>query len=132
MYKALEKEIRKYKKRIKALLICDSKMAKSYLDGFENNIADFVENSGASSMQEIIAHFGEPEVVARAFFETADIRKVKRRINIKRVVIVGFLTAVVVWAVAVTCLAIDAYTSNHGYSSDVVSEEIITYPLTNG
>lgn len=131
MDRALAKEIQKYKKRIKALLICDSKTAKSYLNDLENGIADFVENSGATSIEEVITHFGEPEIVARAFFETADIHKIKRRMNVRRVLLIGVLLAVAVWAIAVTCIAIDANQSNYGYFTEVVSVENGTCPATD-
>ncbi len=131
MDRALAKEIRKYKKHVKALLICDSKTAKSYLSDLENGIADFVENSGATSIEEVITRFGEPEVVARAFFESADIRKIKRRMNIKRVLLAGALLAVAIWAVAVSCLSIDAHQSNHGYFVETVVGETGTNPSIN-
>lgn len=131
MDRALAKEIRKYKKHVKALLICDSKTAKSYLSDLENGIADFVENSGATSIEEVITRFGEPEVVARAFFESADIRKIKRRMNIKRVLLAGVLLAVVIWAVAVSYLSIDAHLSMPGYFVETVSGEVGTNPSIN-
>lgn len=126
----LAKEIQKYKKRVKALLICDSKTAKNYLNDLENGIADFVENTGATDIEEIIAHFGEPEVVARVFFETADIVKIKRRMNIRRVLLIGVLLAVAIWAAAVTYLVIDEHQSSPGYfMEDTV--EYVTYPPMN-
>lgn len=131
MDRTLAKEIRKYKKHVKALLICDSKTAKSYLSDLENGIADFVENSGATSIEEVITRFGEPEVVARAFFESADIRKIKRRMNIKRMLLVGVLLAVVIWAVAVSYLSIEAHLSMPGYFVETVSGEVGTNPSIN-
>lgn len=131
MDRALAKEIQKYKKHVKALLICDSKTAKSYLSDLENGIADFVENSGATSIEEVITRFGEPEVVARAFFESADIRKIKRRKNIKRMLLVGVLLAVVIWAVAVSYLSIEAHLSMPGYFVETVSGEVGTNPSIN-
>lgn len=131
MDRALAKEIQKYKKHVKALLICDSKTAKSYLSDLENGIADFVENSGATSIEEVITRFGEPEVVARAFFESADIRKIKRRMNIKRMLLVGVLLAVVIWAVAVSYLSIEAHLSMPGYFVETVSGEVGTNPSIN-
>lgn len=131
MDRALAKEIQKYKKHVKALLICDSQTAKSYLSDLENGIADFVENSGATSIEEVITRFGEPEVVARAFFESADIRKIKRRMNIKRMLLVGVLLAVVIWAVAVSYLSIDAHLSMPGYFVETVSGEVGTNPSIN-
>lgn len=131
MDRALAKEIRKYKKHVKALLICDSKTAKSYLSDLENGIADFVENSGATSIEEVITRFGEPEVVARAFFESADIRKIKRRMNIKRMLLVGVLLAVVIWAVAVSYLSIEAHLSMPGCFVETVSGEVGTNPSIN-
>lgn len=131
MDRALAKEIQKYKKHVKALLICDSKTAKSYLSDLENGIADFVENSGATSIEEVITRFGEPEVVARAFFESADIRKIKRRKNIKRMLLVGVLLAVVIWAVAVSYLSTEAHLSMPGYFVETVSGEVGTNPSIN-
>lgn len=131
MDRAFEKAIRKYEKRIKALLICDSKTAKSYLQDLDDGIVDFIENSGATSIQEIIARFGTPEAVAREFLETASIRKIKRRMNIKRAVLTGMFIVVAIWAVAVTCLSIDSYRSNHGFIVDSVSKATVTYSQTN-
>ncbi len=131
MDRVLEKAIRKYKKRTKALLLCDSKMAKAYLQDLDNSITDYVEENGVTDIEEIIAHFGDPEVVARAFFETADIRRIKKRMNIKHAVLIGILIAVAIWASAMTYISIDAHRSNHGYIAYGASEEIVTYSQAN-
>lgn len=75
MDRAFEKAIRKYKKRIKALLICDSKMAKSYLQDLDDGIVDFIENSAQQAYRKSSRVLGLPRLLPESFS--------KRRVFVK-------------------------------------------------
>lgn len=46
-------------------------------------------------------HFGEKEEIAKQYMDTLDIKAVKRKLSIKRVVSAILIIALIVWSVAV-------------------------------
>ena len=115
MNDVLRNEIKKYLKEIRSLLFCDSKTLKGFLKDFENDVTNFADDNGVTDMQQIIEHFGTPDQVAREFFETTDLRKIKNRLQVKRYILCGVLVALLVWAIAVTFATLNAAKDTDGY-----------------
>ena len=124
MNKQLKKDINQYIKEIKQNIICDFKTRKKFISDIKNSIYDFVECENSTSIDDVYHHFGTPQQIAKEFILNADVKKIKRRMNFTKVVFVGVIIAIVLWATAVTIDLIDSLRDNHGYYVD----EIVDYP----
>lgn len=118
MDKILKASVKKYLKQIKALLICDAKTAKCFLSDFENDIVNYIEDTNANSIDDVIEKFGEPESVARSFLETADIQKIRKRMRIKNIILSAIIAAVLMWVGYLTYFFADAVSSQHGHGTE--------------
>lgn len=120
MNKQLKKDINQYIKEIKQNIICDFKTRKKFISDIKNSIYDFVECENSTSIDDVYHHFGTPQQIAKEFFVNADVKKIKRRMNFTKVVFVGVIIAIVLWATAVTIDLIDSLRDNHGYYVDEI------------
>ena len=122
MDKKLKKDINKYIKEIKLNIICDFKTRNKFISDIKNSIFDFVECENIVSIDDVYNHFGTPQEIAKEFFLNADVKKIKRRMNFTKVVIVGVLIALVLWATAITIDLIDSLNNNHGYGVEYIAD----------
>lgn len=118
MDKVLKAGIKKYIKQVKALLLCDAKTAKCFLSDFENDIVNYIEDCNVKNINDVIEKFGDPEAVAKSFFETADIQKIGKRIRVKNIIITTIIVALLMWASCLTYLFADAVSANHGHGTE--------------
>ncbi len=104
-----------YLREIKSLMVCDDGTKKKFLKDLKRDVYDYTIEENADSIEMIIEHFGTPEEIAKSFFESADIKKIKRKMNFRRVILVGVLAALLIWIVYATVTVIDAHWSYNGY-----------------
>ncbi|MDE5963781.1 MAG: hypothetical protein K2G65_00060 [Eubacterium sp.] len=96
-HKSLNREINKYIIDVKSYLICDWRTRQKFLKDLKNDINDFVDEKEDVTMDDIRDRFGEPEKISRSFLEGADLKKIKRRMNFGRTIIVGVIAALLIW-----------------------------------
>lgn len=120
----LKASVKKYIKQIRSLLLCDAKTAKCFLSDFENDIVNYIEDTNAKSIDDVIEKFGNPESIARSFLETANLQKIRKRMRIKNIILSAVIAVVLMWAGCLTYLFADAVSSNHGHG---VEETPITF-----
>lgn len=123
MNKNLKKEINKYIREINSNIICDYKTRKKYIGDIKASVYDYIEENNVTGADEIYKHFGTPQEISKAFFENADIKKIKKRMNFTRIILIGVITVILVWAVALTIDVIDTFESNRGYGYEIVHDE---------
>lgn len=122
MNKNLKKEINKYIREINSNIICDYKTRKKYIGDIKASVYDYIEENNVTGADEIYKHFRTPQEISKAFFENADIKKIKKRMNFTRIILIGVITVILVWAVAVTIDLIDSLGSNEGYKIESISD----------
>lgn len=93
----LNSEIKKYIVDVKSYLICDFRTRHRFINDLKNDIACFVDENENVTMDDVRRRFGEPKDIAKGFFETADIKKIKKRMNIGRTVTIGVIIALLIW-----------------------------------
>lgn len=128
MNKQLNSDIDRYIKDIKSFLICDYKTQKKFIGDFKNDIFSYIEDNSISDIDKISEHFGTPQEIAKGFFENADTKKIKKKMNISRIIMICIIAALLIWIVGVTAAVIDAHPSNDGYFVDEsydISEELV-------
>ncbi len=99
-----KKDINQYIKEIKLNIICDFKTRKS-LYRFKNSIYDFVEDENIFSIDDVYHHFGTPQQIAKEFFLNLNFRKIKRKLNFTKGVIIGAAIALISVAIVLIILS---------------------------
>mgnify|MGYP002627453497 CR=1 FL=1 len=64
MVNSMQKEINRYCREVRSLLITQTKESKRFLSEFHASVNDYIEANNVRSFSEVRAHFGEPEEIA--------------------------------------------------------------------
>lgn len=131
-----QKELNHYKSEVRKKLLCDSKVSKAFFSDFENDIDNYIAENNVDSITEIYNHFGTADDIANAFFETVDVKTVKKKINIKKLIAVLVVAVIAIWAVVAVVDFVDSKKDQTSYEvhfdTDVesryenISQEILT------
>lgn len=105
----LNREIKKYILDVKSYLICDWRTRQKFLKDLKNDINDFVDEKEDVTIEDIRNRFGEPEKISRSFLEGADLKKIKRRMNFGKTIILGVIAALLIWLGALLFAIIHPY-----------------------
>lgn len=120
---SINNEVKIYVKSIKKRLLYNTKESKQYLKNLETNIMEYMDEFQVTDMAEIKSHFGSEEEVANAYFEIVDLKTVKRKINIKRIIAVFFIATITIWSVGALITTIQANNATGSYSVHYEIEE---------
>lgn len=126
-----QKDLKKYKKTVKSLLLCNTEMSAKFMADFDNDIAAYIEEHQISSMDEIYKHFGAPEEVAQSFFETADIKTIKRKISIKQTILFFLVAVLAIYGITMAVVVHNskktdaAYIANYPAIEESSSDSLI-------
>ena len=102
------KELNHYKNEVKSKLLCDSKISKAFIVDFENDIDNYIIENDVCSIDEIYNHFGTADDIANAFFLMNDVKSVKKKVNVKKLIAVLVASIIAIWAVGMVVIAINA------------------------
>lgn len=123
--KKLERKIKRYVRRVNRLLICDSDMKAKFMLDFENDVFCYVEDENISDIEKVYRKFGTAEGVVEEFLKDVGIKTIHKKLSWKRIVLVGVILFILIWAVGVVSVIIDANKSNYG---DFVDAPIVMDP----
>ena len=123
----IEKEIEKYLSEIRNNLVCSGKLKKDIIEEIESSIYDYAECKGIKDISEVYIHFGTPEEMARTYLSQVDPKKIKKAVNVRKVVVLGVLFALIMLLVFYVAIFIDA----HKAHSLIVEDEIINMNIVN-
>ena len=118
----LNSEIKRYIVDVKSYLICDFGTKHRFINDLKNDIACFIDETENATMDDVRRRFGEPRDIAKGFFETADIKKIKRRMNIGRTVTIGVIIALIIWLSMWLFAIIHPYYEEPGYFVDEMND----------
>lgn len=116
--KQLDKDIKNYIKEVKSLLICDYKTQNKFIGDIKCRLDEHIENGLIHNIDDVYKRMGTPQDIAKAFFENADVKKVKKKMNITKIILIGVIIALLMFAGALTIQVIDGNSSNNGYIVD--------------
>lgn len=98
----MDKQIKKYLKRVSANLDCGFRTKRSLLKGLESELEDRLEGQTYSSYEELTQLLGKPESLALELTESGVIKTQMNPARRKQI----FLTVIAVLAVAVIVFAV--------------------------
>lgn len=118
--KQFNKDLKKYIKDINSYLICDCGTRNKFIKDLKSDIDEYIERNSVTDFDSVYNHFGEPCNIAKGFLENADTKKIKRKMNITKVVMIAVIIALAMWGIGITAAWIDAHQSHTGYDETVL------------
>lgn len=122
-----QKQINKYIKDIKKELLYGTKESRQFLKELKQNVTDYAEENQNADMAEGTQQFGKPEEIAATFFEQYSKDDIKRKVNIRRVVVITAVVAIVTFTVYLTVAVVNSYKSVNGAIIDELIEGTTAY-----
>lgn len=120
----LNNEINNYIKNIQKQILYKTKESNQFIDDLKANIVDYIEENQVTDISDIKQHFGSEEEIAKSFLETTDIKTLKRKITIKRLIAVFVIVAILILGTATTIIIIDSKKELPSYMVDYsISDE---------
>lgn len=104
----INKEISVYISAVRKNLICTRKLKKTIITDFRNSVLDFAEERKITDINELYAHFGTPEEVAKTYLADADPKEIKKNINTKKVILTALIIALLMYAAGVIIIYTNA------------------------
>lgn len=122
--KQLDKDVKIYIKEVKSLLICDYKTQKKFIGDIKSRIDEHIESGCVKNIDDIYKQIGTPQDIAKAFFENADVKKVKKKMNISKTILIGIIVALVIWLSVLLGVVLHPYVEEPGYFADEMVDGI--------
>lgn len=119
-----QKEINRYIKDIKKELLYGTKESRQFLKELKQNVTDYAEENQNVDMAQVTEQFGKPEDIAATFFEQYDKNEIKRKVNVRRVILATAVVLVLVFSLTLVVAFIDSHLSGSGYTIITPAEEI--------
>lgn len=126
----IEKEIEKYISDVSSKLLCSKEKKKELIEDIRGAVFDFAEGSDTKDIADIYKHFGTPEELAKAHMSELDPAQIKKKVNIRRVVIIAVVAMFSVLIFSLVFALIDAHIDTENHIKYIVEEET-TITLTN-
>ncbi len=115
-----QKEINRYIKDIKKELLYSSKQSREFLKELKQNVTDYAEENQNADMAQVTEQFGKPEDIAATFFEQYDKNEIKRKVNVRRVIVAAVVVVVLMVGSTLAFEIIDSYEETRGTFNETV------------
>ncbi len=115
MNKLTDRELKEYYSRINDAVLCDRKQKKAFLKQLKENVQEYICDAPEATMEDIEKTFGTPRTIAESFIVNADSGKIKKQIQLKKVLVIAVVIALIIYALFVVLSLIDVHTEAHGY-----------------
>lgn len=123
----IEKEIEKYLIEVKSNLVCGGRLRRNIIKEIRSSVFDYADIKGIKDITEIYNHYGTPEDMARTYLSQVDPNKIRNAVNIRKVIIIGVVLALLIFAIYMTLMLIDGHKAVKG----VIEEEVIEDTIVN-
>ena len=98
---------------------------KAYIKKLSADVAERLEEEPALDSAALANAFGSPEELASEFMETLNAKDVKKAFGWKKIVLIGVITALLIWGVIGIIAVVDSHKSVNGYTVYESNESII-------
>ncbi|MGN0486011.1 MAG: DUF6120 family protein [Acutalibacteraceae bacterium] len=89
----IRKEAKEYIAEIKKNLFCPASEKKGMVEDFQNMVFDYIEENSVTDIGEVYQQFGTPKEIAKQLLCDMDPQRIKKMVNIRKVVIVAVVIA---------------------------------------
>lgn len=118
MSNELARDVKKYKRQIKANLLCGTKLSKQFLSDLSDSIDNYIEENNITQLADVQKHFGSPEQIARSFLSETDIRVIRKKVKLKQIILLALIVSLLIWGIGVALSTRASYDAGGGYIID--------------
>ena len=115
MSKIKDRQLQEYLSEVSRSLICDKKQKKAIIGQLRADVEGFVAENDETSLEDIIGYFGSAESISASFMENVDTVKLKRSLDVKKVIVIALVLALVIYVLFVVISLVDVHDEAHGY-----------------
>ena len=119
----LEHDVKKYKRHVKANLLCSTKMSKQFLSDLSDSIDNYIEENNITQFADVQNHFGSPEQIARSFLAETDISLISKKVKLKQIILLAVIAALLIWCFGVAISTKTSFDARGGYGTEYIVEE---------
>ncbi len=113
-----QKIISDYVRAVKKEIIATRTQRQQLFDDLKADIHERIADGKIADYDDIVAHFGTPEQVAKDFSNTADIKEVKRMILHCRILVTAIVCCAVTFFGYYEYKFYDVYNASHTYTTE--------------
>ncbi|MBQ3518812.1 MAG: hypothetical protein IJA31_05765 [Clostridia bacterium] len=107
--------VAQYVREVNKEIIATPKQKRKLFGDLRSDIHERIADGKIASYEDVIAHFGTPEQVAKDFFATANIKEIKKRLMIRRIVVSAVVLCLLVCTAYYSFLQIGAFGAVHRF-----------------
>ncbi len=89
--------VAQYVREVNKEIIATPKQKRKLFGDLRSDIHERIADGKIASYEDVIAHFGTPEQVAKDFFATANIKEIKKRLMIRRIIVAAVVCCVFIY-----------------------------------
>lgn len=113
------KEAEKYLKEIKRKITVGGKRKSEFLSGLSERVYEFCETNDYR-VEELYSVFGSPDSIATEFLEAMPQSEIRKKMNIKRIVLFAILAVLLIYLAFIVISLIDVHQEAHGYYKEEI------------
>ena len=126
MNNELAHDVKKYKRLIKANLLCGTKLSKQFLSDLSDSIDNYIEENNIFQLADVQKHFGSPEQIAQSFFAETDISVIRKKVRLKQLILLALIVALLIWGVGIAISTKTSYDERSGYGIELPVDIVST------
>lgn len=107
--------IARYVREVNKEIIATPKQKRKLFGDLKADIRERIADGKIASYEDIIAHFGTPVQVAMDFFATADIKEIKKKLMIRRIIVSAVIVCLLICTAYYSFLEIGAFSAVHRF-----------------
>lgn len=120
----MNKETKKYLKEVENSLVGSAKQKAGFLKSVTAGIEEASSEKSDITYDELCARFGEPSAIAKEMICDTDVGEIKKKINIKRVIIASVVALLAIIAVSYGIVLWQSHQNNNGYAVEKIQDSI--------
>ena len=114
MNKLQKIQLNAYYKEISSFAGLTENQKKEFINELKSTVNEYAELNPDCTIDDIKAVFGTPEEITLSFIENGNFAKVKKKLDIKRVIVAAVITALIIWFAFAVISLIDVHLEAHG------------------
>lgn len=118
--KTESKASKAYCSEVSKALICERKKKRAILIELKANAEEFLSENPMAGVSELQKMFGTPGEIAESAMTGEDLRSLKRKTTVRRVVIAALIVALLIWFAFAVASLIDVHEEARGYTEEVI------------
>ena len=120
--------IARYVRNVSKEIIATPKQKRKLFGDLKSDIHDRIADGKIATYEDIVAHFGTPAQVAMDFFATADIKEIKKKLMIRRILIAAVVLCLLICIAYYSFLKIGAFDAVHRFFGLSVGVSVFSLP----